>query len=73
MTGIIAVVMVFAIPITAILTTHFQKVAKIQRDMLQDEIKLEQLKQENYLLETNKMKLELEKMRLEDPQDIYQH
>ena len=67
MTGIIAVVMVFSIPIIAIITSHSQKVAKIKRDMVQDEIKLEQLKHQNYLLETEKMKLELEKMKLEAP------
>lgn len=72
MTGLVAVVMVFSIPIIAIVTSHSQKVAKIKRDMVQDEIKLEQLKYENYLMETDKMKLELEKMKLEVPnQDLY--
>ena len=72
MTGIIAVVMVFSIPIIAIVTSHFQKVATIKRDMVQDELKLEQLRHQNYLMETEKMKLELEKMKLEEPnQDTY--
>jgi hypothetical protein len=64
MTGTIAVIMVFSIPIIAIVTTHFQKQSKIKRDMLKDEIELEKLKHQNYLVETEKMKLELEQMRL---------
>ncbi|WP_338471728.1 hypothetical protein R4Z10_02855 [Niallia sp. XMNu-256] len=74
MTGIIAVVMVFSIPIIAIVTNHFQKVAKIRHDMIQDELKLEELKYQNYLIETEKMKLELEKMKadelIQDPYKI---
>lgn len=62
MTGLIAVIMVFSIPIIAILTSHFQKQAKIKRDMIKDEIELEKLKQQNYLMETEKLRLELEKM-----------
>lgn len=62
MTGTIAVILVFSIPIIAILTSHFQKQAKIRRDMIKDEIELEKLKQQNYLMETEKLRLELEKM-----------
>jgi hypothetical protein len=69
MTGTITIVMVFSIPIIAILTSHFQKQSKIRHKMIQDEIQLEKLKQENFLLETEKMRLELEKMQLEAPKD----
>jgi uncharacterized Rossmann fold enzyme len=61
-TGAISVVMIFSIPIIAILTNHFQKQAKIKRDMLKDQIELEKLKHANHLIETEKMRLELEKM-----------
>jgi hypothetical protein len=61
-TGAISVIMIFSIPIIAILTNHFQKQAKIQRDMLKDQIELEKVKHANYLIETEKMRLELEKM-----------
>jgi hypothetical protein len=54
-TGAISVVMIFSIPIIAILTNHFQKQAKIKRGMLKDQIELEKLKQANYLIETEKM------------------
>lgn len=64
MTGAISVIMIFSIPIIAIVTNHFQKQSKIKRDMLRDEIELEKLKHENYLIETEKIKLELEQMKL---------
>ena len=64
MTGTITVIMIFSIPIIAIVTSHFQKQSKIKRDMLKDEIELEKLKHQNYLIETEKMKLELERMRI---------
>ncbi|MEO2075673.1 MAG: hypothetical protein ABGX20_09730 [Bacillus sp. (in: firmicutes)] len=69
MTGTIAVIMVFGIPFTAILTTHFQKLAKLKANMLKDELELEKLKHENFLIETEKMKFELEKMKLSAPMD----
>ncbi|MCM3125530.1 hypothetical protein QNH36_04170 [Mesobacillus sp. AQ2] len=67
MTGTITIIMVFSIPLVAILTSHYQRVAKIKHNMIKDEIELERLKHENYLLETEKMKLELSK--LESPLD----
>lgn len=67
MAGIIAVVMVFAIPIIAILTSHFQKQSKYKLKMMESQLELEKVKHENYVLETQKMQLELEKMKLENP------
>jgi hypothetical protein len=67
MTGVISVIMVFSIPIIAILTSHSQKQTKLKHRMLIDEIELEKLKQQNYLIETEKMKIELEKMKIEGP------
>ena len=69
MTSIITIIMIFSIPIIAIVTSHFQKQSKIKHDMLKDEIELEKLKQENYLLETEKMKLELDRMKLDLTKD----
>lgn len=63
--GIIAVIMIFSIPIIAIITSHLQKQSKIKNDMLKDELALEKLKHENYLIETEKLKLELEKMKVD--------
>lgn len=70
MTGTIAVIMIFGIPIIAILTSHFQKQTKQKADMIKDQLELEKLKHQNYLIETEKMKLELEKMALENKKDI---
>lgn len=69
MTGTIAVIMVFGIPIIAIITTHLQKQSKIKATMVKDQVELEKLKHENYLIETEKMKLELEKMMLQSPKN----
>lgn len=57
--------MIFSIPIIAIITSHLQKQSKIKNDMLKDELALEKLKHENYLIETEKLKLELEKMKVD--------
>ena len=61
--GIVAVVM--CVPITAIITEHKRKIAKINIEFAQEQIKLEQLKQQNFVIETEKMKLELEKLKLD--------
>jgi hypothetical protein len=69
MTGTIAVIMVFSIPIIAILTTHFQKQNKFKYKIIQGELELEKLKHQNYLIETERMRLELEHMKIEEPKD----
>lgn len=69
MTGTVAVIMIFSIPIMAIVTDHFQKQSKIKHKMIQDEIELERLRHQNFLMETEKMKLELEQMLLDEPKD----
>ncbi len=69
MTGIVAVVMIFSIPIIAIITEHIQKNAKVKSNMIKDQMELEKLKHENFLIETEKMRLELEKMQLGYPKE----
>jgi hypothetical protein len=69
MTGTITVIMIFSIPIIAIVTSHFQKQSKYKHKMIQDELELEKLKHQNYLIETEKMRLELEQMKLGEPKD----
>ncbi|MDQ0154639.1 hypothetical protein [Robertmurraya andreesenii] len=70
MTGTIAVIMIFSIPIIAIITSHFQNQSKLKHKMIQDEIELEKLKHENFLIETQKMRLELEHMQHEDKKKL---
>jgi hypothetical protein len=60
LTGLVAVVLIFSIPIIAIITDHFQTQSKNKHKMIKDELELEKLKHENYLIETEKMRLELE-------------
>lgn len=69
MTDTITVIMIFSIPIIAILTSHFQKQSKIRFKIVQQELELEKLKHQNFLMETERMKLELEKMKLDEPKD----
>lgn len=71
-TGLVAVIMIFSIPIIAIVTQHFQEKSKIKSNTIQEQIELEKLKQENFLLETEKMRLELEKMQLGYPKEEQQ-
>ncbi|WP_108669152.1 hypothetical protein [Peribacillus acanthi] len=66
MTGMVTIIMVFSIPIIAIVTSHLQKQTKLKGKMLLDEIELEKLKNQNFLIETEKMRLEIEKMKLND-------
>ncbi|MBE1554295.1 hypothetical protein [Sporosarcina limicola] len=61
--GIVACVM--CVPITAIITDYKRKTIKIRADMIRDEIELEKMKQQNFMIETEKMKIELEKMKLD--------
>ncbi|MGM0851318.1 MAG: hypothetical protein ACQEWI_01685 [Bacillota bacterium] len=66
MTGTIAVIMIFSIPILGIITDHFQKQSKLKQKMIEDQLELEKLKHENFVMETQKMRLELEQMNLQD-------
>jgi len=67
--GIVGVSMI--VPITKLITIHLQTMAKIKGDLIQSEIELEKLKQQNYIIETEKMKLELKKMQLDyEPEKI---
>ncbi|MFD2443266.1 hypothetical protein ACFSO7_04635 [Bacillus sp. CGMCC 1.16607] len=66
-TGLVAVVLIFSLPIIKTISLHFQKQSQLKHQMLKDELELEKLKHENFLIETEKMKLELEKMSLNGP------
>lgn len=61
--GIVVVVM--CVPITAIITDHQRRIVKIKAENVREEIELEKLKQQNFIIETEKMKLELEQMKLD--------
>jgi hypothetical protein len=65
LTGTISAIMALSIPIIAIITTHFQKQTKLKHKMLIDAMELEKLKHQNYLIETEKMRLELDKMKID--------
>ncbi|MGW8428245.1 hypothetical protein [Peribacillus simplex] len=69
MLGIITVVLIFSIPIIGILTSHLEKQSKTKHNMLKVELELEKLKHENFLMETEKMRLELDQMKFEQKRD----
>lgn len=65
MWGIIAILTIICgsgviIALTAILSDHNSEKTKLQIKMLEKEVELEQLRQDSFRLETEKMKLELE-------------
>jgi len=64
MTGLVAVIMIFSIPIIGIVSDHLKHNQKLKANMLKDELELEKMKHENFIVETEKMRLELEKMTL---------
>ncbi|WP_400243296.1 hypothetical protein AB3U99_19400 [Niallia sp. JL1B1071] len=66
MITVIIVLIVFSIPLAGIITTHLEKQTKLNHAMLKDQLELERLKHENFLLETNKLKLEVDKMEKEN-------
>lgn len=63
---LVAVIMIFSIPLAAIITSHLETQTKLKHKMIESEVELERLKHENYVIETQKLRLELEQMRLED-------
>ncbi|MER2089306.1 hypothetical protein [Sporosarcina sp. JAI121] len=63
--GIIIVGIVMCVPIIAIITDHQRRIVKIKGEFVREEIELEKLKQQNYIIETEKMKIELEQMKLD--------
>lgn len=65
MIGVLIVGLVMCVPITAIITDHHRRIVKIKAEGVREEIELEKLKQQNFIIETEKMKLELEQMKLD--------
>ena len=66
MTGLVAVIMVFSIPLAGIISSHLQSQAKLKHKLIESELELEKLKHDNFVIETQKMRLELEQLKLED-------
>ena len=65
MTGTIAVIMIFSIPIIGIVSEHLKSNTKQKAKMLATELELEKVKQQNFIAETEKMRLELQKMQID--------
>ncbi|KIL52469.1 hypothetical protein [Jeotgalibacillus campisalis] len=67
-TDLVAIVMSLSIPIVIIIGYYSQRQSVIKKSIVEGEIELEKLRQENYLLETEKLKIELDHRNL--PQSI---
>lgn len=64
--GLTAVILTFAVPLYAIFRGFNQSDEKVQLKKLKEQTKLEQIKQENYLLENESMRIELDKIKKEN-------
>lgn len=61
-----AVILTFAVPLYAIYRGFNNSDEKVQLKKLKEQTKLEQIKQENYLLENESMRIELDKIKKEN-------
>lgn len=61
-----AVILTFAVPLYAIYRGFNNSDEKVQLKKLKEQTKLEQIKQENYLLENESMRIELDKIKREN-------
>ncbi len=52
-----------SIPITAIITDHFRRQSKLKLEALKYEIELEKERKESYMIESEKLRLEIEQTR----------
>lgn len=62
---------IMSVPITAIVTTHQRKMARIKQEAIEQEIELEKLKQQNYIAETEMLRLELEQKKISFQEDFH--
>ncbi|SOC20071.1 hypothetical protein SAMN05880501_111104 [Ureibacillus xyleni] len=51
------------ISISGIVTTHINKQSKLKLEVLKQEIELEKIRKESYIIETEKLRLEIEQTR----------
>ncbi|WP_412887266.1 hypothetical protein [Bacillus sp. 1P06AnD] len=58
--GLAAVILIFSVPLLKVVSSHLEKTKEIKRDIIRDQLELERLKNENFKLETEKLRLELE-------------
>lgn len=71
-TGMVVVILIFSVPIIKVVTKHLETKEQIKGERVKNELELEKLKYDNFVIETEKMKLELEQIRLESSNDEFQ-
>lgn len=64
--GLAAVILTFTIPLYAIYRGYNQSDDKMELKKMKEQRRLEEIKQENYLLENESMRIELDKIKKEN-------
>ncbi|WP_035785138.1 hypothetical protein [Jeotgalicoccus psychrophilus] len=64
--GLAAVILTFTIPLYAIYRGYNQSDDKMELKKIKEQRRLEEIKQENYLLENESMRIELDKIKKEN-------
>ena len=64
--GLAAVILTFTVPLYAIYRGYNQSDDKMELKKMKEQRRLEEIKQENYLLENESMRIELEKIKKEN-------
>ncbi|WP_240921799.1 hypothetical protein [Jeotgalicoccus sp. S0W5] len=64
--GLVAVILTLTIPIYAIYRGYNQSDEKLEIKKMKEQRKLEEIKQENYLLENESMRIELDRIKKEN-------
>lgn len=64
--GLIAVLLSFGLPMYAIYRAYNQSDDKMELKKMKEQRRLEEIKQENYLLENESMRIELDKIKKEN-------
>ena len=61
------VLLLIGVPITKLITSHLEERQRIKASVIKDQLELERIKNDNFIMETEKMRLELERMKLQSP------
>ena len=57
------IIFITIVSLAGIITDHINKQSKLKLDVLKQEIKLEKMRNEGYIIETEKLRLEIEQTR----------
>ncbi len=61
------VLLIIGVPVIKLITSHLEERQRIKASVLKDQLELERIKNENFIMETEKLRLDLERMKLQAP------